>query len=216
MERATKIVDLKSAYLQIHVDEKLWRYQLVKYKGWIYCLTRLGFGLNSALKIMTAVLKNVLAKDEVIKRATCSYIDDILVDKTEVTAERVREHVDTYGLTIKPTEALEDGMALGLKLWRTKEGKLVFRRGSEIPKVQGSLTKRELFSVYEKLVGHYPIVRWLRVACSFIKRQTNGSRQEDEIDHEVLCVIQEVITEVKKGDPVKGEWHIGRSKVRII
>ena len=40
MERATKIMDLKSAYLQIHVEEKLWRYQLVKYKGWVYCLTR--------------------------------------------------------------------------------------------------------------------------------------------------------------------------------
>ena len=55
-----------------------------------------------------AVLKNVLAKDEVVKRATCSYIDDILVDETEVTAERVREHVNTYGLTAKLTEALED------------------------------------------------------------------------------------------------------------
>ena len=104
MERVTKTVNLKLAYLQIHVDEKLWQNQLVKYKGRVYCLTRLGFGLNSAPKIMTAVLKNVLAEDEVVKRATCSYIDDILVDKTEVTAERVREHVNTYGLTAKPTE----------------------------------------------------------------------------------------------------------------
>ena len=94
---------------------------------------------------MTAVLKNLLAKDEVVKRATCSYIDDILVDETEVTAERVRKYVNTYGLTAKPTETFEDGMALGLKLWRNKEGKLIFGRGSEIPKVQGSLTKRELF-----------------------------------------------------------------------
>ena len=109
-------MDLKSAYLQIHVDEKLWRYQLVKYKGWVYYLTRLWFGLNSTPKIMTAVLKNVLAKDEAVKRATCSYIDDILVDETEVTAEGVREHVNTYGLTAKLTEALEDKMALGLKL----------------------------------------------------------------------------------------------------
>ena len=30
---ASTIVDLKSAYLQIHVAEKLWRYQLVRYKG---------------------------------------------------------------------------------------------------------------------------------------------------------------------------------------
>ena len=212
MERATKIMDLKSAYLQIHMDEKLWRYQLVKYKGQVYCLTRLGFGLNSTPKIMTAVRKNVLAKDKVVKRATCSYIDDILVDEIEVTVERVRDHVNSYGLTTQRTEALEDGMALGLKLQWNKEGKLVFGRGSEIPKVQGSLTKRERFSVCGKLVGHYPIVGWLRVACSFIKRQTNGGWWEDEIDHEVLCMIQEVL----KGDPVKEEWHIVRSKEGVI
>ena len=176
MERATKIVDLKLTYLQIHVDEKLWRYQLVKYKARVYCLTRLGFGLNSTPNIMTAVLKNVLAKDEAVKSATCSYIDDILVDETEVTAERVREHVNTYGLTAKPTEVLEDGMALGLKLQWNKVGKLVFGRGSEIPEIQGGLTKRKLFSVCRKLVGHYLIVEWLRVACSFIKRQTYGGR----------------------------------------
>ena len=199
-----------------HEDEKLWRYQLVKYKGRVYCSTSLGFGLNSAPKILTAVLKNVLAKDEAVKRDTSSYIDDIQVDETGVTAEKVREHVNTYGLTAKLIAAIEDVMALGLKLRRNKEGKLVFGRGSEIPEVQGGLTKREPFSVCGKLVGHYPIVGWMWVACSFIKRQTNGGQWEDEIDHEVLCMIQEVITEVKKGDPVKGEWHIRRSKEGVI
>ena len=63
------------------------------------------------------------------------------------------------------------------------------------------------------LESHYPIVGWLQVVCSFIKRQTNGGQWEDEIDHEVLWMIQEVITEVKKGEPVKGEWHIGRSNL---
>ena len=90
---------------------------------------------------MTVVLKNVLAKDKAVKRAICSFINDILVDETEVTVERVRENVNTYGLTAKPTEALENRMALGLKFQRVKEGKLVFGRGSEIPEVQGNLTK---------------------------------------------------------------------------
>ena len=67
------------------------------------------------------------------------------MDETEVTAERVREHVNTYGLTAKLTEALEGGMALGLKLQQNNEGKLVFGRGSEIPEVQGGLSKQELF-----------------------------------------------------------------------
>ena len=36
------------------------------------------------------------------------------------------------------------------------------------------------------------------------------------METEVLCMIQEVITEVKKRDPVKGEWHIRRSKEGVI
>ena len=73
MEWATKIVNLKSVYLQIHVDKKLWQYQLVEYIGQIYCMTRLGFGLSSMPKIMTAVLKMVLTKDDAVKIATSSY-----------------------------------------------------------------------------------------------------------------------------------------------
>ena len=130
---------------------------MVEYKGQIYCLTRLGFGLSSAPKIMTAVLKTVLTKDDVVKRATSSYIDDILVEEAKVTAEKVKD-INTYGLTTKPSESLENGMALGLKLWLNKAGKLMFGRGNETPEVTDSLTKQELFSVCGKLVGHYPIV----------------------------------------------------------
>ena len=75
---------------------------MVEYKGQIYCLTRLGFRLSSAPKIMAAVLKTVLTKDDAVKRATSSYIDDVQVEEAEVTAEKVRDHVKTYGLTTKP------------------------------------------------------------------------------------------------------------------
>ena len=52
LEGGTAIMDLKSAYLQLHVAKELWQYQLVSYKGKIYCLTWLGFGLNVAPKII--------------------------------------------------------------------------------------------------------------------------------------------------------------------
>ncbi|QQP55901.1 Hypothetical protein FKW44_000372 [Caligus rogercresseyi] len=32
------------------------------------------------------------------------------------------------------------------------------------------LTKRDLFSVCGKLLGHYPVAGWLRTSTSFIKR----------------------------------------------
>ena len=81
--------------------------------------------------------------------------------------------MSTYGLTAKPSESLENRMALGLKLLQNKAGKLMFGRGNEIPEVTDGLTKRELFLVCGKFIGYYPIVKWLWTAFSFIKRQTS-------------------------------------------
>ena len=79
MEGEIALVDLKSAYLQVRVAKELWQYQLGRYKGETYCLTRLGFGLSSAPRIMASVLKYVLAKSNTIQASTKSYVDDILV-----------------------------------------------------------------------------------------------------------------------------------------
>ena len=154
---------------------------------------------------MTAVLKTVLTKDDEVKRATSSYINNVLVEEAEVTVEKVKDHVNIYGLTAKPSESLENGMALGLKLQQNKAGKLMFRRGNEIPEVTDHLTKQELFSVCRKLVGHYSIVGWLRTTYSFIKRKIGMNQWKDKIDQEVLHMIQKVMVEVRKEDPVKGE-----------
>ncbi|XP_076049685.1 uncharacterized protein LOC143030423 [Oratosquilla oratoria] len=162
MRGASAIVDLSVAYLQIHVAKKLWKYQLVKYKGRTYCLTRLRFGLSSAPRIMTRILKTVLEKTETMKKGTDSYLD-ILVDDSVVSASRVVEHLARYGLMAKEPETLE-GAVLGLRLERDGTGNLMFRRGNEIPKVTDEMSKRELFSLCGKLVGHYPIAGWLRMS----------------------------------------------------
>ena len=109
---AAAIVDLKSAYLQLHVHEKLWKYQLVNCRGKIYCLTRVGFGLNSAPRIMTLIHKTVLGKDEKVKAATNSYIDDILVDETEVKASDVVDHLKVW-VENKTTRAIRRGSHFG-------------------------------------------------------------------------------------------------------
>ena len=59
--------------------------------------------------------------------------------------------------------------------WRQMGGELVLvdlwvaclriRVIKELPVVSGSLTRRVLVSVSSRLVGHYSIVGWLRVAC---------------------------------------------------
>ena len=65
----------------------MWRYQVVEIDGARYCLTRLGFGLNAAPKIMNVILKNVLSLDNRVEAATDSYIDDIIVDEGKLDAE---------------------------------------------------------------------------------------------------------------------------------
>ena len=68
MDGQPRVLDLRDAYLQLHVKEELQRYQTVEYKGRYYELTRLGFGLNCAPKIMTAVLGKVLSLDPRLTR----------------------------------------------------------------------------------------------------------------------------------------------------
>lgn len=46
------LLDLRNAYLQIHIDKSLWTFQTVIFKGKWFCLTWLGFGLNVAPLIM--------------------------------------------------------------------------------------------------------------------------------------------------------------------
>ena len=164
LEGGTAIVDLKSAYLQLHVAKEVWQYQLVSYKGKTYCLTQLGFGLNVAPKIMAAMLKTVLKKESKTKEATDSYIDDIMVDVMKVSTKEVVEHLKGFGLTAKSPESLDRGVAMGLKLMN-KMGKLMFRRGNEIPEIEGEISRREVFSISGKLLEHYPVAGWLRLAC---------------------------------------------------
>nr|XP_004207675.2 uncharacterized protein LOC101237757 [Hydra vulgaris] len=101
-----EIIDLKKAYLQIRVDEALWKYQVVEYEGQRYCLTRLGFGLNVAPRIMTKILKKVLSIDKIVGSGTDSFIDDIIVNNNIVSSCRVQELLKKYGLDSKLPEKL--------------------------------------------------------------------------------------------------------------
>ena len=83
------VLDLRDAYMQLHVKEFLWQYQIVKFNNKFYKLTRLGFGLNCAPKIMSAVLWKVLSVYPVIKATTDHYIDDIIINEDNVSVHQV-------------------------------------------------------------------------------------------------------------------------------
>nr|XP_047133361.1 uncharacterized protein LOC124811560 [Hydra vulgaris] len=104
-----KILDLKKAYLQIHIDKKLWPYQTVIINGQRYCFTRMCFGINVAPTIMTTILRHVLNLNPTVKKACDNYIDDIFVDESVETAKNVAKHLLKFGLQCKPPQDLEQG-----------------------------------------------------------------------------------------------------------
>lgn len=208
-----KILDLKNAYLQVHVAQDLWKFQVVRFKGKQYCLSRLGFGLNIAPKIMTSIVNRVLSSNDRIQRGTDSYIDDIIVNEDVVSIKEVMEQLSKYGLEFKEPEDLSNARVLGLRVL-TKGSDLIWQRDNVINSIEkndSSITKQELFSICGKLIGHYPSAGWLRPAVSFVKRMTNDVDWKDFIDENVLKILKEILQRIETDDPVKGFWEAPKS-----
>ena len=115
------------------------------------------------------------------------------------------------GLVAKESEALEGGAVLGLKLRKANDGQLKFEHANTIPEVSQGLTRKELFSICGKLVGHYPKAGWLRVACSYVKRHAEGDSWDDYVGDGIRDRMKEIVEEVRKNDPVKGMWRVPKS-----
>ena len=138
-----------------------------------------------------------MSKDKKIKNATSSYIDNIRVNESVASADEVIRHLNTFALITKSPESLNGRSALGLQLSRVG-GELMFQRGNKVPEVADVLKRKELFSICGKLVGHYHIAGWLRVACSYIKRRASGARWEDPVGEQSMLMIKEVIERERK------------------
>lgn len=212
------ILDLKNAYLQIHVDEKLWPFQVVKFKDKTYCLTRLGFGLNVAPKVMTRIVDSVLSVDHTIRIATDSYIDDIIVNEDVTTAENVKSMLSTYGLICKEAETIKSTRILGLRTFVQDDEVKWKRDDANFVKEairQENLTKKDIFSICGKLIGHFPICNWLRPYCAYIKRMTNDNDWKDVVDCRVGLKLLEVLTAVQINDPVGGNWYVSGDRCKV-
>lgn len=108
------MLDLK-AYLQLHIDQELQKFQAIRYKDRLFMMTRMGFGLNVAPKVMIKVLSRVLSLDNEVDLGTDHYVDDIIVNLDKVSVSRVRGHLAKYGLVTKEPERISDARILGLK-----------------------------------------------------------------------------------------------------
>ena len=209
------VCDLSRAYMQLMVDKSLWPYQTVQYKGQRYALSRLGFGLNVSPVIMTAIMTKVLQSDEILARATSFYLDDIFLDENIASTEYLVQHLQKFGLQVKPPEKVVKGArVLGLHVWGGPE-KLLWKRDNSIPELPDQLTRRIIFSICGQLLGHLPVCGQLRVMTSFIKRRANmeSNGWDDVISSpEIHKIMQEMMNWVRSKDPATGRWDVSGDK----
>ena len=209
------VIDLSKAYLQIHVHPDLFKFQVVIFQGQKYCLTRLGFGLNSAPKIMASILKKIFSLEPKVKDAVDSYVDDIIVNLDKITCEEVVDLLTRFGLEAKTPEVLNGARILGLKVNKSGDD-FVWKRDNVVDFNTDISTRRELFSFCGKLIGHFPIARWLRPACSYVKRLCNGLRWDEELTDAIKVIIGKLKERLRVSDPVGGKWAVPKNdKARI-
>ncbi|XP_043235723.1 uncharacterized protein LOC122388597 [Amphibalanus amphitrite] len=205
------VIDLKRAYLQVHVEERLWPYQTVMVRGQRFCLTRLGFGLNTAPQIMKAVVRSVLEQDPDVQRAVLPYVDDLLVNEDVLSADSVVAHFEKFGLNCKPPERAASGARLlGLRV-QAEGGKLQWTRDNAVGAPPAPVTRRAVFSWCGRLVAHLPVCGWLRPAVAWLKRRVNQmTRAWDDVtdDAALRAQLDYVAGRLNGDDPARGTWCV--------
>lgn len=201
-----KLLDIRKAYLQVHVSDDLQKYQAVLWQGRVYIMTRMGFGLSIAPKIMDVIVRWVTREFVGVD----NYIDDLLSpsDCAGQLAARLLE----YGLPTKPAEPLTSSRVLGLQLEKDESGRIVWHRRDGVDlSLAHQPSKREVFSWCGRLTGHMPVCGWLRVHCSYLKRLANAmstSWDEPILDPLFAKCCAELQNRFSgDGDPARGPWY---------
>ena len=71
---------------------------------------------------MKSVIDAIVSQDHMIKSATSTYVDDILINENRVPASCIQQHFLDYSLVSKNPVQLRDGArVLGLQVWE-KDG----------------------------------------------------------------------------------------------
>ena len=164
------LLDQWNAYLQMHIDKVLWPFQSVIFKGKRFCFSQLGFGLNVTPLIIKSVINAITSQDQIIKSATSTYINNIFINKSLDSAVYVQQHFLDYSLVHKNLEQLKNGTGiLGRQVWG-ENCTLQWKRGGQVSEIPNMVTHQCICSFCGKLVDHFCVCGWLRVATTFIKR----------------------------------------------
>ncbi|XP_065176529.1 uncharacterized protein LOC135806289 [Sycon ciliatum] len=199
------LLDISKAYLNIRIAPALAKFQTVVWKGQLFAMERMGFGLSIAPKFMDIIVKWVLRAYADVDNC----VDDLYVPKPRLRA--VTDQLSQYGLPTKPAEPVVSARVLGLQLSESADGQVRWkRRGDVMPTCQpNAITRREIFKWCGKLTSHYPVGSWLRPACSYLKRLSSlQPGWDDPVSHEVVACCAEVIHRLQTDDPAQGVWSV--------
>ncbi|XP_065185766.1 uncharacterized protein LOC135816500 [Sycon ciliatum] len=200
-----EMLDVKKAYLQVHVSAELVRYQAVLWNNKVYVMTRMGFGLAIAPKFMHLVIQWITRHRPEVD----NYVDDIRAP-AEVT-QCVADELAAYGLPTKPAEPMEESRVLGMQLKANADGAMGWSRREIDLEPPPKMTRRKVFSWCGRLIGHYPVCSWLRPACSYLKRlatAAGGNGWDDPLPETLVECCQELFARLSSDDPVHGQWDV--------
>ena len=200
------VVDIKKAFLQVHVDPSLVRYQTVVFNGVTYVMERMAFGLSIAPKVMDAIVKFALCDFP----DADNYVDDVVAPSEQLP--EVTAALSRYGLPTKPPEVLAGARVLGMQLSvATSSEDVMWRRrdGMDLT-LPEQPTKREVFSWCGRLTSHYPVASWLRPCCSYIKRVSceDAAVWDKPVSAALEKLCRAVEDQVSREDPVNGKWTV--------
>lgn len=208
------LVDISKAYMRVRVREELTYYQcfvLPWTEQKFYRLTRLGFGVNIAVKTLRVILNYILDEEKIDRAIIAPFVDDMPCPKEQVA--KLREIVRKNGFDIKEPEEMDRAKALGLRI--TPQGN--WMRRSTFPDLESNITRRTIHQWCGKITAHYPSCGWLRPACSQLKRLTtmplNGKSPtwDEPVQQCIVQAVHKFQQEIqKRGDSVGGIWSFNK------
>ena len=77
------------------------------------------------------------------------------------------------------------------------------------------MTMQQVFSLCGKLIGHYPVAGWLRVACSFVKRSCESNARDSFAGLVAIQRSREVLSRLDVDGLVKGIWSASSGKLNV-
>ena len=144
------LLDIKKAYLQVHVAPELLRFQTVVRKGQLFVMTRMGFGLSIAQKFKNMIVRWITRW----MPAVDNYVDDLKAPSRDCpdVASKLAEH----GLPTEPAEPFVESSVLGLQ--QSKDEIVMWRRRDRAElELLSVITKRAVFQWCGRLTGHVPV-----------------------------------------------------------